>query len=143
MLLEGQLALKEVEELCDTLHLWLSEDKKQEAAQRVKYTGIIVDTIRGRFFCPEGKRAKLVAALKEMGVASAMSARGVAGVRGKVLPALLDLHTLHQGVRCVVPTRDRLGGGAGMGPEGAAALPAYRFLRPDDSSFSIFKIKTN
>ena len=85
LLLEGQLALKEVEELCDTLHLWLSEGKKQEPGQRVEYTGIIVDTIRGRFFCPEGKRAKLVAALKEMGGASAMSARGVAGVRGKVL----------------------------------------------------------
>ena len=83
--LEAMRAMKKVEETCETLHLWLSVDKKQLAGQRIYYTGIGVDTIRGRFYCPEAKRVQLVAALQELGAASSMTAREMARVRGKVL----------------------------------------------------------
>ena len=46
--LEDMGAMREVETTCETLHLWLSEDKKQLAGQRVDYTGITVDTIRAQ-----------------------------------------------------------------------------------------------
>ena len=83
--LEAMLAMKKVEGTCETLHLWLSDDMKQLAGQRVDYTGIRVDTIRGKVYCPEAKRVKLVAALQGLGAAASMTAREVAGVRGKVL----------------------------------------------------------
>ena len=83
--LEAIRAMKKKEETCKTLHLWLSDDKKQLGGQRIHYTGIGVDTIRGSFYCPEAKRAKLVAALQELGAASSMTARKVAVARGKVL----------------------------------------------------------
>jgi len=69
---------------CEELHMWLSDNKKQLPRQRVVYTGIILDTIQGRYFCPEEKRGAIVSVLRGMCEAGRMGAREVAGVRGKV-----------------------------------------------------------
>ena len=63
--------------------MWLSDDKRQPPAQRIVYTGIIVDTIKGRFFCPDEKRVAFISAVRELGESARMTARAVAAVRGK------------------------------------------------------------
>ena len=85
LLVEAEGAMSEVEEGCEAVHMWLSKDKKQGPSQSVCYTGIVVDTELGRYFCPEEKLVKLVESLRELQGRTRMSARGIAGVRGKVL----------------------------------------------------------
>jgi len=64
---EAVAAMDRMEAHCLEVHMWLSDDKRQVPGQRVVYTGIIVDNIRGRFFCPEEKRAAVVSAVRELG----------------------------------------------------------------------------
>ena len=82
---EADAAQHFVRGLFADLHIKLTDGKRQVAAQRVTYTGVVLDTVKGRFFCPADKLATLVAVLGEMGASVSMSARKVAGVRGKVL----------------------------------------------------------
>ena len=67
------------------LHLNLSDDKRQEAAQRVTYTGIVIDSVEGRVFCPDDKRAGIVAAITRLAAGGPRGAREVAAVRGKLI----------------------------------------------------------
>ena len=69
----------------EQLHLELTDKKRQCPSQRVQYTGIIVDTIVGRMFCPDEKRVALLALLAEIGLATSVGARTLAKCRGKIL----------------------------------------------------------
>ena len=82
---EGLAAMAVVEGLFAELHLWLNNNKRQLPGQRIVYTGIILDTIQGRYYCPEEKRIALISVLQDMGAAALMPARAVASVRGKLL----------------------------------------------------------
>ena len=78
-------AQEHVRHYSDLLHLELTDKKRQLPSQRIHYTGIIVDTIAGRMFCPEEKRLSLLSLLAETGLAVSVSARVLARCRGKVL----------------------------------------------------------
>ena len=71
--------------LAADLGVTLSPSKLQYISQRAEYTGVVLDTIRGRFFIPEKKLAKLTASLKDFLEASAFTLRALASVRGRVL----------------------------------------------------------
>ena len=71
--------------LAADLGVTLSPPKRQEISQQVEYTGVVMDTIRGRFFIPGKKLAKLTASLRDFNEASTFTLRALASVRGRVL----------------------------------------------------------
>lgn len=67
------------------LGITLSLSKRQQISQRAEYTGIVLDTISGRFFIPEKKLVKLRASLTDFGESEAFTLRSLASVRGRIL----------------------------------------------------------
>ena len=82
---EGTAAQAFVREESRILHLKLADDKRQVVSQRVTYTGVIIDTIAGRLFCPEIKRLGVLVRVGDLASGGLRSARALAGVRGKLL----------------------------------------------------------
>ena len=72
-------------ELASELGINLSLSKRQEISQRAEYTGIVLDTIKGRFIIPEKKLQKLQACLSDLRSAASFSLRTLQSVRGRVL----------------------------------------------------------
>lgn len=68
---------------CD-LGITLSLSKRQEISQRVQYTGIVLDSIQGRFYIPDKKRVKLLTCLGTFVGLSEFSLRALASLRGRV-----------------------------------------------------------
>jgi hypothetical protein len=71
--------------LAPRLGVPLSEDKRQEGAQRGEYTGIIVHTIRGLLLIPDRKLLKVMACLQVVALARGTTARELAAVAGRLL----------------------------------------------------------
>jgi len=71
--------------LAADLGVTLSPSKRQGISQRAEYTGVILDTITGRFYIPEKKLEKLRASLRELGGSTSFTLRTLASVRGRAL----------------------------------------------------------
>ncbi len=71
--------------LAADLGVTLSPSKRQGISQRAEYTGVILDTITGRFYIPEKKLEKLRASLRELGESTSFTLRTLASVRGRAL----------------------------------------------------------
>jgi len=71
-------------QLASALGIILSLPKRQEISQRAEYSGIVLDTVLGRFFIPDHKLSKLRACLQEFRAAFSFTFRGLASVRGRV-----------------------------------------------------------
>lgn len=67
------------------LGITLSLSKRQNISQRAEYTGIVLDTIQGRFFIPEKKLQKLRDCLRDLERAESFSLRTLQSVRGRVM----------------------------------------------------------
>jgi hypothetical protein len=63
----------------------LSTTKRQLAAQRFEYSGIIFDTILSLFLIPDDKRDKILADLAALIAADSTTARNLAKVAGRLL----------------------------------------------------------
>gem|GEM_PF-2417476 len=72
-------------ELARELGITLSLSKRQDISQRAEYTGIVLDTIQGRFFIPEKKLQKLRVCLSDLERAESFSLRTLQSVRGRIL----------------------------------------------------------
>ena len=71
--------------LAADLGVSLSPSKRQGISQRAEYTGVILDTLAGRFYIPEKKLEKLRSSLREMEGSSSFTLRSLASVRGRAL----------------------------------------------------------
>ena len=71
--------------LAADLGVTLSPSKRQGISQRAEYTGVILDTIAGRFYIPEKKLEKLRSSLREMIGSSSFTLLSLASVRGRAL----------------------------------------------------------
>jgi len=71
--------------LAPLLGFSLSVTKRQPAAQRAEYSGIIFDTILGLFLIPDGKRDKILADLASLLASETTTARDLARVAGRLL----------------------------------------------------------
>lgn len=69
---------------CD-LGITLSPSKRQEISQQVEYTGIVLDSIQGRFYIPDKKKVKLLSCLGTFVGLREFSLRALASLRGRVL----------------------------------------------------------
>ena len=77
--------------LAPLLGFSLSTTKRQLAAQRWEYTGIILDTILGLFLLPDDKRARILADLATLFAAKTTTARALAEVAGRLLHYSISL----------------------------------------------------
>jgi hypothetical protein len=83
-MVEARSAQAHVRYVSAQVHLELADKKRQEPSQRIQYTGIIVDTVAGRLFCPPEKLAGVVTALRNLMARTSAGARVIAGCRGKL-----------------------------------------------------------
>ena len=106
------------------LGLQFSEEKRQHPGQLFRYTGLLVDTVRGLLFVPDDKLPKIVADLRETLSASSVSLQFCDHVRGR-------LQHYSAGLKYVrVYAAAFLNCGDNLDKPGASARPDYLIPSP-------------